>query len=652
MRSRHLLSLFTALPIFALATALPLVRAQVTPAAQSEEDTQVLARGPVHEAFATTAEAPAGPAPIVVKQPPDPVEELPPDQKPDGDNVQWIPGYWHFDEDREDFIWISGFWRAAPPGRVWMPGGWREAMGGYQWVPGFWNQTAPQAQPNQPVAPAQLEYLPPPPEPLEVGPSIAQPSETCFYVTGSWMYRTNRYLWRPGYWVEYRPNWVWAPATYRWTPGGYVFIDGYWDYPLANRGVLFAPVFFRPGFRNRPNFLYTPAYAVPVTGLQTSLFIRRGFGSYFFGDYYTPQYYNAGYSSWAGVTIADNNFAAINGNGFRRQPIYDPLWGYYSVQNRNNAGWQNSIIQVNTGRYDGTYARPPRTLVQQNTVINNITNNTTINNNIRTTNVTNNTMVSSLTELQKTNVDLKFKPVAQQERVQEQKIAQEFRQVARERNKLEGNIATKGLTPTKATDAPQAVKLEVPKSAIQRASVAPAVAPPAAPVPVKIDPAKPIVPFKRPVVEAKVPENVKPADPVAPVPVKPVVPVKPNPVPVKPVDPVKPNPVPVKPVDPVKPNPVPTPMPVTPKPVPVPTPTPVAPKINPVPAPKPAPVPVPTPAPQPRPVPVPTPAPQPRPAPVQPPQPPVVVPQPRPAPVPNPAPTPRPTKPKGKDKGN
>jgi len=93
------------------------------------EGTEVLAKGPVHEAFATTAEAPA-PGPVVAKQPPDPVEELPPDQKPEGDNVQWIPGYWAWDEDGSQYIWVSGFWRQIPPGRAWVPGSWREAAAG------------------------------------------------------------------------------------------------------------------------------------------------------------------------------------------------------------------------------------------------------------------------------------------------------------------------------------------------------------------------------------------------------------------------------------------------------------------------------------------------------------------------------------------
>src|SRR5690349_5439005 len=78
---------------------LPVPGQPAPPAAPAADDgIEVLAKGPVHEAFATTAEAPAA-LPVVTKQPPEPIEELPPEQKPAGDNVQWIPGYWHWDEE-------------------------------------------------------------------------------------------------------------------------------------------------------------------------------------------------------------------------------------------------------------------------------------------------------------------------------------------------------------------------------------------------------------------------------------------------------------------------------------------------------------------------------------------------------------------------
>src|SRR5438094_8361916 len=71
---------------------------QAAPAQQ--EGIDVLARGPIHEAFAEPVDSRPRPSRIVPKQPPEPIEEAPPDQRPAGDNVQWIPGYWAWDDDR------------------------------------------------------------------------------------------------------------------------------------------------------------------------------------------------------------------------------------------------------------------------------------------------------------------------------------------------------------------------------------------------------------------------------------------------------------------------------------------------------------------------------------------------------------------------
>src|SRR5437660_1095591 len=95
--------------------ALPWVRGQeTTEAASADEGVQVLARGPVHEAYATPQQTRPEATPVVPKQPPDPIEETPPEQKPEGDNVQWIPGYWAWGADVTDFVWVSGFWRNVP----------------------------------------------------------------------------------------------------------------------------------------------------------------------------------------------------------------------------------------------------------------------------------------------------------------------------------------------------------------------------------------------------------------------------------------------------------------------------------------------------------------------------------------------------------
>ena len=90
--------------------------------AQEPNDVEVLARGPVHEGYAEPANQTPQPSPLVPQAPPEAIPELPPEQKPDGDNVQWMPGYWHWDEERNEHIWVSGFWRQPPPDRTWGAG--------------------------------------------------------------------------------------------------------------------------------------------------------------------------------------------------------------------------------------------------------------------------------------------------------------------------------------------------------------------------------------------------------------------------------------------------------------------------------------------------------------------------------------------------
>src|SRR5215468_6569743 len=92
----------------------------------ANDDISVQARGPIHEAYAQPVDSGATleQGPILPKKPPDPIPEEPPEQKPEGDNVQWIPGYWAWDADRKDYLWVSGTWRNVPADRKWVPGYW------------------------------------------------------------------------------------------------------------------------------------------------------------------------------------------------------------------------------------------------------------------------------------------------------------------------------------------------------------------------------------------------------------------------------------------------------------------------------------------------------------------------------------------------
>ena len=118
-------------------TPLPVANADVQRVEAPEmKGLEVETRGMVHEAFAQPFELQPEAGPVVPKEPPPPVPELPPAQRPEGDNVQFLPGYWAWDADRNDFLWISGIYRNAPPGRQYVAGYWTQAPEGWRWVQG------------------------------------------------------------------------------------------------------------------------------------------------------------------------------------------------------------------------------------------------------------------------------------------------------------------------------------------------------------------------------------------------------------------------------------------------------------------------------------------------------------------------------------
>ncbi len=263
-------------------------------------------RGPVHEAFAEPIELDPSAGLVVSRRPPDPLEEAPPDAYPQGDDVNWVSGYWGWDDDRTDFVWVSGIWRNMPPDRQWVPGYWMQVQTGYQWVSGFWQDERSDV----------VTYLPQPPETLETGP-VGEPSRPdAVWLPGTWLWRGTGYAWRPGYWVQAHESWLWTPDHYVWAPAGYVFINGYWDYAVPRRGVLFAPIYMPPNvIVQRPGFIYSPTVVVNVSMLFGDLFARPRYCHYYFGDYYDRQYFRAGI--YPAVSFYDSDYG------------YDPLFAHY-----------------------------------------------------------------------------------------------------------------------------------------------------------------------------------------------------------------------------------------------------------------------------------------------------------------------------------
>jgi WXXGXW repeat (2 copies) len=332
-------------------------------AADPDQNVQVLTRGPVHEAFAAPVAHDPTPGLVVAKAPPAPVEELPPDQKPAGQNVQWISGYWSWDQSRDDFLWVSGVWREPPPGRQWVPGYWRQVERGYQWVPGAWVPVSQNAGggPVQAASGPQAAYLPSPPASLETGPNGPAPMANVFWSPGSWYWQENRYVWRPGFWAAVQPSWVWIPAHFVWTPAGCLFVEGYWDMPLASRGLIFAPVYYAQPVYLQPAYVFTPSITIATPGLVANLFVQPSYSHYCFGDYYDRTFISVGIVPWFSLTYA---------SGPGRPVYYDPLFSFYATVNLGrDPGWATRVRQEYVVRRDNVAMRPPRTYIEQTRII-------------------------------------------------------------------------------------------------------------------------------------------------------------------------------------------------------------------------------------------------------------------------------------------
>jgi len=315
----------------------------ITTASATTTGAQPQSKGIVHEAFATPTVFTAKPGGVVPKQPPS-LEELPPEQKPEGDNVQWINGYGAWDNDIQDYYWVSGIWRNIPPNMEWVPGTWNEVTGGYQFFCGFWKSTSA----------GELQVVPTPPEPQQETEPPA-PSSDSTWVPGSWYYAETQYVWRPGQWVTFRAGWVWVPARYLLTRVGWVFLEGYWDYDLSQRGLLFCPVTLDASCY-QPGFVHRPTHVVHDQALLSCLFVHASSGCYHFGNYYDSKYQKSGIVPWTSYRV--NNQC-------------EPLFNQHKCLNKHDSNWERNLSKLQFDRFKGVAPKPPENLLLQRNLINN-----------------------------------------------------------------------------------------------------------------------------------------------------------------------------------------------------------------------------------------------------------------------------------------
>jgi hypothetical protein len=264
----------------------------------------------------------------------------------------WVPGYWAWDTDRKDFIWVSGCWRNAPPNTYWVPGHWLNAGNGWQWIGGFWKPIT--AQPQQ-----EIEYLPAPPPAIEVAAPGPPPLPNQVWVPGCWYWDQGHYLQRHGYWLTPQVGWVWVPSHLVWTPRGYIFATGHWDHDFDNRGVLFCPTYFPPAVRVRVGFVFSPEVCVDVGMLRLNLFVYPQYHHYYFGDYYDDAYGHRGIVPW-----------------YKCETIhtwYDPLFVYDRWHfHQNDPHWAATLAHDYDQRRDHRDMRPARTYEEMRVQMNSL----------------------------------------------------------------------------------------------------------------------------------------------------------------------------------------------------------------------------------------------------------------------------------------
>ena len=148
------------------------------------------------------------------------------------------------------------------------------------------------------------------------------------------------------------PEWIWVPPSYIATPAGCVFVPGYWDYLVVDRGLMFAPVYIAQPVYAQPAFVYTPTVTINVALITDFFFCRPQYNHYFYGDYYAFSGAGGPYQPW---------FA------YHESRVgYDPIYAWSSsVYGQRDPGWSTYVRESYYERVERVEYRPPVTYLAQ-----------------------------------------------------------------------------------------------------------------------------------------------------------------------------------------------------------------------------------------------------------------------------------------------
>lgn len=329
-------ALFAALALSTSARAQGPVPLPLPPTAKPEIAVTVVEHGPVHEGFAEPGANIRGKGITAPKAPPAPVDEVPPLHKPEGANVRWIPGYWQWAAGRDDFVWVCGLYRNAPPQRTWQSGYWTEVRKRWTYFPGYWRPTGKQLAATLSEPPAAKEENP-----------ARNENPNAMWVPGYWELKDEKFEWRPGYWPAGSGTAIWYQGQYVNTESGFAFVPGYWDVPLEERGQPNAAVYFSKAQRAKEKWAYRPQFALTF-GSEASWGQGGAFDALSIGPNYNCYLYDRSRApdaiplttvsarttlpSGSSAVSADQPWSVV-------APDYtNPLWQHYVRLNRTDSG--------------------------------------------------------------------------------------------------------------------------------------------------------------------------------------------------------------------------------------------------------------------------------------------------------------------------
>ena len=101
-------------------------------------------------------------------------------------------------------------------------------------------------------------------------------------------------------------------------PAGISSYAGYWDMPVANRGLMFAPVYYPQPVYAQPGFVFTPSISIAGPAVTANLFVSAGTNQYLFGDYYAQNNVSVGITPWFSFSFSTGPPAVL-------RPVYSPI---------------------------------------------------------------------------------------------------------------------------------------------------------------------------------------------------------------------------------------------------------------------------------------------------------------------------------------